>query len=742
MKNTKSNKSTNTIEKESFGLKVSILLLLFFVTLFIGFSNSDTFYNGDSYGYYGLVKDVFINHKSYFFWSAAPGYNLFAPTFLFTYLVGFFAYSSPLIFFNIVNFSELILLCLSIYVFIYLNPQYKAQKAVLYLIPFFISLWNFYYQISNGVVDLPFSYTSLFMIFCDSLFIMMFGLFLNILHNLSLDTKISSKQLVKIIIFFILYYYLNATTLRYLSNNLGVYLFFLWYAVFLAKTSLNLKQDSSSSILISPLKTSIAKYFTLALLAVGFVGFLSFFVFETYENTSQYVFRGFDKLSIGTAFNIFLKMIVFCKDAFSNDKENFVASTMLFIVFVALLLGIYTIFLRLIRKKGPKLFKNNQLAEVFLVWGTLVFFSIAGAGILSGGVTFLVFPSTTHYFEFMGILLFAGISFIIAQTSYFKKHGFYISFVGLLIMALISLYHVYKEFSVPFKSNYMVSCINENYDRYNLSTGVGNFWNTRPIMMSKHYNHGLNLISFATQETNISYNFLEDIYRSDSVTNVNFVVYDDTGYKNNALGLISSYLPDGYIQNFTDVECRDPDGKNTSGILVLDPKSAGIFTKIIQQQDLNSKSWYALTNFSPWQGFWQKLPQNKDFVEKYHQFNYFPSTLQRTSRSASYVVNDDLSMTIANPSMEMAPVLSSPVKSSANGKYSIHISYSTNSDSQLGMAMVDVVSNQVIKSWGLDGNEHSADLDFDLNTVTRTMFVIAIKGQAVINEVSIAKVSK
>lgn len=78
-------------------------------------------FNGDSNQYYFWIKDIYTHHGGYFSWTTAAGYNQLSIIHIFSYLIGWVTYQSPIRFFTVVNFTELVLLLFASLLFIRFN---------------------------------------------------------------------------------------------------------------------------------------------------------------------------------------------------------------------------------------------------------------------------------------------------------------------------------------------------------------------------------------------------------------------------------------------------------------------------------------------------------------------------------------------------------------------------------------------------------------------------------------------
>lgn len=735
-------------------VQLIIIWLLFTIVLCAGYIDSAKSFNGDSYEYFGLIKDIFYDHRHYFEWSAAGGYNLFSTIYIFSYLIGIFTYHSPIIFFLIINSVEILLLLLSVYVFMYLTNAptiYKEHFSI--LAPVCMSVYIILYHYSNGDWNWMF-YTDLYIIFNDSIIIMMLGFIINIAMTFITENSSKYNIIKKITILIVVSYYMSATTLRYTSTGIGLQLLLLLFMLrprlFASKanheskklfgksnkrdstlrgnkTSKKLKTTLNNSYTLIP-NISLQNFCILAtiLLAIFAAGYFSFFLLESYSISSRHIYQG-RFMSYSTIVDKAYSIIGSFFSSLTNTNFNFIALGLRWSYLLLLILGFISALAKFIPILNKiNLLKKNILADFFIMFAFLTCIFIIVTSILSKGVTFL-YGDGLHYFELSVIFAFIGLYFILSNLPLIRKYSFQIAFIGILITSIITSINLYYNHKIKIQNSNLAQCINKYQAQYNLNSGIADYWVARTIMAS---DFNTNILTFATMSSNLDFNWLNNVYQP--VGLVNFAVYTNSDYKNKVLTQLNNYLPNFSANSYIDIPCED-----NNGLLVLNNQTSQLLSTILLQLSDNSRSWFAISSYSIGQDIWKKLPWNQKFLTKYNTYNFYGSVLRPYNNNFMYSINPDLSIDITGNGSGI--LLVSDFISMGSGNYQITINYNT-SDS-FYTAVLNTNTSTPITQTLANNNTNSITTSFKIDKITPVILAIAISGAANNTKIRINKLS-
>lgn len=675
-----------------------IVFLLYLVSLSFIYPFSITHFGGDSNQYYGWIKDIYANHYDYTSWTTAAGYNQFSVIHIFSFLIGSITYKNPVAFFLIANYTELILLLITTLAFIKLSGiENNKYRIWLFILPPSIAVWTIMSLLASpSTEETLIIATDLYLMFVDTLIILSIGLFINILSNYQKQQKI---PLTKFLIFIAITIYFTVTTLRYingaiLSEIMLLAIFFI-RSIKIAKLSKKpLKNSPSINCILSNPKAIYLIGTILLLIAI--LGYYGFFMLEVYSTSARFVLRGGE---VSTAI-----ALTNASNAITQYFGSFTDQLTIILRVIYLLIlpyGLYSLVKQTIK---PSVLTLQQIFAILSV-GNFVLVTLAG--LFSHGTVFLDTGVIAHYYELSAIFAFLVICALVVNLIEIYNYRI-LSVITLSITAVIGIVYSISN-PKKFPESEIISCINTNKAQYNLHDGLGD-WSLKDVA-SAHPDNSLRYNLIAARATNLDYNWQSNLELKNQDTN--FLAYNNNTYKQTALAMINSKIPN---INYQEIRCND-----NSGILVFDATTTQYINKFRKTEYENAKSWFYLTNYGTGQALWAKMPWNSSYIKDHHEYNYFGSLFGRTNNSVQYTVNPDLSITV-NGNGGQSPILASEMIHAGAGKYYINLNYVT--DSGAAIFVVNLSTNQPIANATLASNNKTANFDFILDQPTPIALVI------------------
>lgn len=741
-----------------------LVVVLFILGLAFIYPFTVSGFSGDSNQYFSWIKDIYTHHGGYFSWTTAAGYNQFSIIHLFSLALGSVTYKSPVAFFMVVNYSELILLAFAGCIFIKLvnfNSHTAQLTKWVYGLPFFIVYWTLVCLFAGGTApqSVPLQATDLFLIFVDSFIVISIGWFLFLIHRIFIIKDTPKLNLICFILFSL---YFSLTTLRFLSGAVFteaiLLICILIRSKWIVKCGSNIKsmdknpKPSNKGNNISATKISksevdkpdvlwyvpFSKKSVAVLIGLGIIfmlGYYGFFMIEPYSSSARFVLRG-SETSTAQAWN---NACVALGQYVAFTDLNLLNIFLRLSYFIILCYGIVILLhVAILPKKSARL--NLDYTQIFGLLTAINFILVTATGLFSHGTVFLDTGVIAHYYELSAIFaFFTFTAFILNKCEKINSIGIglnrikYISLMGLFISIIFSGFYIKAKSNTEFPNSKLLSCINANKNKYQLKNGMGDFWAVNPLMAQTTDTRFSVIGSMAT---NLDYNWQRNL--TESMTNTNFLVYTNSEYKQNILNLISSKIP---TLNYQEINCSNyvrvgdagindtginDTGISDTGIIVFDTQTANYIDQFRNREFNNSKAWFFISNYGTGQRLWAKMPWNQRFIESYHEYSYFASLLRRTSPQAQYTVNGNFFMQVdAKDLSQTQAVLMTEMIHAGAGNYSVKLSYELTGD-QAGVFVINLGTQQPIANLTLQQSETNEQLDFNLNNTTPIAIIIVM----------------
>lgn len=710
-------------------MQINILIYcLFFLTLSILYPFTATHFGGDYSQSYCWARDIYTHYSGYLSWSVAPGYNLFFLSSILSLIIGSITYDSVHWFYFIANFLDIILLTVSGLVFVKIVFPEIKQQVWIRILPFLMILWMMMALFANPEIpqSITLQATDYFAMLPDGFFLVHFAWFFYLLNQYTLKQKTSKIHYLS---FVIVSLYLGSTNLRFLSHVImAESLLTIMAAVrgFKLNTqpknltkhqinqAYNFYLDSFSSMV----------FITCGLVILFVIGYLAFFCLETYSTTARFALRGGEVTTAQSLQNA-IGIIPDYLSGFSYPINFIFRVTYL----VVLVYGFKTIYAAITSAN------KITVSQIFAILTSINFILVTLSGLFSHGTVFLDPGMITHYYELSAFFAFYTVASLVLEficrqspkkTSSTKNKKvkntsisttypryLYITTIGLLITAIFSSGYCLTQYPTAKLPNQdLYAFIKKNSSKYNLHDGMGDYFQANAIAAQ---DNDRRYVIFAALATNLNYNWIHNI--TVPIGDVNFLVFTDNNYKQNALYLLQSKVPN---VNYTELDMNDHEG-----ILVFDsPTTANLHT-ILTAEQINSRSWFYISNYGTGQYLWAKMPWNKNFIEQYHTYTYYGSMLSRTNSGINYLVNQDFSITVPSTPQNGAAVATEMIHS-GKGSYHININYSSNVPAQL--VVVNVLNNTPLAESNLTPNSNMGQLDFALDHVTPIAIIVGLPG--------------
>lgn len=662
---------------------------------------------GDAVEYYMWVRDIYTMQGGFFSWTKAPGYNVYSIIYIFSYLIGWFSYKAPILFFTIINYTELILLPIAAIILVKLSGinQYKLRTWICVLLTS-ITIWTIICLAEGATLQVvQIQATDEYLIFVDSFIIISIAWFLNIIFSLAKNNKL---PLIKLSLFIVYSLYFALTTLRFLSNAILAEMFILSIIVFRSywlsyiKTKIKTTGQNWLKLSLNKYKICSLGAVFILLIMLFIIGYYGFFMIETYSSSTRYIMRG-GELTFNQAL---ANGVIALKQYLSTFNLNLIALILRTCYIVVFIYGIKTLINLCIPFKQSDQF---TITKIFAMLSVINFILVTLAGLFSHGVVFLATNVIAHYYELSAIFSFLAIvSFIVAKLDSVK----YIHIICILSLIACSIGSYIYNNSTPKPDNSILTCINKNKSQYDLHNGMGDFWLINPLMaLESDYNMRFSLISDGPSLTN--YNWVNNL--TNNLINNNYFIYTNQENKQSTLQLISSKIPSITYKEI----CQD---KGT-GIAVFDPQTTKYIDKFRQAEFNNSLAWFYMTNYGLGQTLWAKAPWHKQFIKNHHEYFYYGSLLVRTLNSIKYQVNNDLSLHILNAPANYPVLVTDMMINASKGKFYIKANYATNEPVKL--VVFDLKTNNYIYTLPLDPKNNQAMMEFNLTKATPILLIVS-----------------
>jgi hypothetical protein len=702
---------------QNFAKVLLLVILSLSICFFIDYSATVTNLHYDSYSYYGFIRDLYQNGGNYFNWDAAPGANLFEFRYFYSYLIGKFSYSSYILFFSIVNLSEVLFLILAFYSFLFLVNRSDSLKwwPYIYLTPAFVIVWLV------PATPLLF-FSNLFLVLVDTFILFFVGFFINIL-SYSYENK--RLPLYRIVIFILTAFYFSATNLRFASSALVSCLCILTLLFLISNkyaqeitsprkgkltarsNNLITSKDFDLNNLFPPVRKKI--FFILAALITVLIGisYVTFFSLETYSSTKRYVFL-FN--SVDNANQIPFKIVLLFFSNMLNSPSAFILSA---IYLIMLVFGGFVWFILFSKKTKfyDMVVKSCPLTSFFSAFAFMSLILVAVLGIIQGGVHFWSEFDKIRYFEVSILFMYIAFSaFLIERITILKNNSFMIALIILIIGLICSIYNF--STNVVKKPYYDVySCIKDYQEQYHLHDGIGSETIMKQISAYGDKSSELNTHILGGNPPMVSAFWVNNVYQH--VGTINYLVYMNNGVDNSQnLAQLNQMVPN---VKTTSINCGAVESGAT--ILVFDDDSAKIVTQIYKQYTINARSYFTITNYGWEQSLWKHTPWHHKYISQNHIFYYNGIMLQKMNQQVNYTNNDDLSVNANLIPTGQNPIFSSGYIYVGNSKFTTTLTYA--SGQNLILAVVNLKNGQIIKAIDVPatfgGAINSISEDFSVN---------------------------